>query len=117
MKTPACANGRRGRSGLKGDRRAVEPLIEALKDGNAGVREQAAWALGLRGDQRAMKALRDATKDQNREVRERAAWALGLLLMHSGYGDGFDNKVNDTQPAQNPNVAARSNATSRSRQY
>jgi HEAT repeat protein len=66
---------------LKGDRRAVEPLMGALKDDNPQVREHAAWALGLKGDHRALEALNAALKDENREVRKKAAWALGLLLM------------------------------------
>ena len=45
------------------DRRAVEPLISALKDANADVREQAAFALGQIRDRGAVEALVIALKD------------------------------------------------------
>ena len=36
---------------------AVPALVEALKDSDAGVREQVAWALGAIGDRRAVDGL------------------------------------------------------------
>jgi HEAT repeat protein len=81
--------------GLKGDQRAVEPLIQALKDSSADLRETAAWALGLRGDKRAMKPLSEALKDQNKEVRAKASWALGMLLMRNADSDGADTRKED----------------------
>jgi HEAT repeat protein len=46
--------------GLKGNANAVAALILALRDANAEVRSQAAWALGLKGDARAVEPLRKA---------------------------------------------------------
>ncbi|MGD2091022.1 MAG: HEAT repeat domain-containing protein [Candidatus Aminicenantes bacterium] len=58
-------------------RRAVVPLIFALKDMNSNVRETAAWALGKIKDPRAIGQLIAALGDINKGVRESAAWALG----------------------------------------
>ena len=62
-----------------GDRRAVEPLMEALKDESSLVREKAAAALGRIGDKRAVDPLIHALTDEDRDVRSRAAWALGQI--------------------------------------
>jgi HEAT repeat protein len=59
--------------------RAVEPLFIALKDGNADVRQQAAFALGQIRDPRAVDGLTAALKDSNVEVRKQAAFALGQI--------------------------------------
>jgi beta-lactamase regulating signal transducer with metallopeptidase domain len=53
-------------------------LKEALKDADAGVREQAIHSLGLVGGSEAAAVLIEALRDSDAEVRERAAWALGL---------------------------------------
>ncbi|MHA1431592.1 MAG: HEAT repeat domain-containing protein [Candidatus Freyarchaeota archaeon] len=45
------------------DRRAVEPLIQALGDEHWRVRWRAAWALGEIGDERAVKPLIRALED------------------------------------------------------
>src|SRR6185436_18344229 len=58
---------------------AVPALIEALKDTDAGVREQVAWALGAIGDRRAVDGLVGALSDSAPGVRKQAAWALGEL--------------------------------------
>ena len=58
---------------------AVPALVDALKDTDAGVREQVAWALGAIGDRRAVDGLIAALKDQAAPVRKQAAWALGAL--------------------------------------
>jgi HEAT repeat protein len=50
----------------------------ALKDSDAQVRSQAAWALGLKGDSRAVESLVEALKDTDGHTRSQAAWALGL---------------------------------------
>jgi HEAT repeat protein len=52
-------------------------LAGALKDADAHVRKQAAWALGEIKDPRASGALASALKDASAEVRKQAAWALG----------------------------------------
>ena len=61
------------------DRRAVEPLISALKDADADVREQAAFALGQIRDTAAVDALIVAVKDADTDVREQVVFALGQL--------------------------------------
>jgi HEAT repeat protein len=57
----------------------VEPLVIALKDSNADVRQQAAFALGQLDDARAIDALTAALKDPSADVRQQAAFALGQL--------------------------------------
>jgi HEAT repeat protein len=59
-----------------GDAKAVDPLIEALKDADDDVRERAAEALGKIGDAKAVDPLIEALKDASGEVRWRAARAL-----------------------------------------
>jgi len=60
-----------------GDKRAVEPLITALKDGHLFVRQKAAEALGEMGDERAIKLLKEvAQNDSGSHVREAAKEAL-----------------------------------------
>ena len=56
---------------------AVEPLIQALKDEDDGVRWSAAEALGEIKDARAVKPLVKALKDKYWYVRKQAAYALG----------------------------------------
>jgi HEAT repeat protein len=56
----------------------IDPLLAALTDAEASVREQAAWALGLKGDRRVIAGLLAALDDDAPAVRERAVWALGL---------------------------------------
>lgn len=61
----------------KGDKRAVDPLIEELKeDESAGVRAEAARALGVIGDERAIGPLTEALEDPSDLVRSYAAGAL-----------------------------------------
>ncbi|WP_192810249.1 HEAT repeat domain-containing protein [Actinomadura rudentiformis] len=57
----------------------VEPLMRALRDESARVREHAARALGHLGDKRALRSLLELLGDENRSVRYRAAQALGDL--------------------------------------
>ena len=47
-------------------------LIQALKDSDADVRQQAAFALSQVGDDSAVEALTVAMKDPNAEVRQQA---------------------------------------------
>ena len=62
---------------------AVEPLVEALKDKHADVREMAARTLGDIGDRRAVPGLIDALAaagaDESYRVRQRVVEALGKL--------------------------------------
>jgi ribosomal protein L40E len=59
-----------------GGRRAVEPLIGALKSDNEKVREAAAGALGLMDDTRAIEPLHAALKDESGSVRQAASKTL-----------------------------------------
>ncbi|NIM18215.1 MAG: hypothetical protein GTO45_39950 [Candidatus Aminicenantes bacterium] len=65
--------------GKIGDKRAVEPLINSLKDENARVREGAVEALGKIKDKRAIEPLIHSLKDENANVREVAVEALGKM--------------------------------------
>jgi len=65
--------------GSMGDVRAVQPLINALKDNDRRVRSSAAYALGNIGDIRAEQPLIDALKDNDKWLRESAASALGRI--------------------------------------
>src|SRR5439155_9239512 len=61
------------------DPRAVEALVEALKDKDRNVREAAAGSLGRIGDASAVDALLEALKDYDQCVRRAAADALGMI--------------------------------------
>jgi HEAT repeats len=67
--------------GRLGDARAVNPLVDRLKnDSYRDVRVAAAWALGEIGDPRASVYLeRSSTYDKKAEVRDAATRALGRL--------------------------------------
>ena len=54
--------------------------MEALKDEDAEVREQAAWALGMIGDRSALNALTEAMNDEDPGVRKNAMWALSRVF-------------------------------------
>jgi len=60
-------------------KRAVGPLIQALKDESSSVRQLAARVLGEKGDSRAVEPLIQALKDEDTAVRKTAAGALGEL--------------------------------------
>ncbi|MCF8051858.1 MAG: protein kinase [Desulfobacterales bacterium] len=63
-----------------GDDRAVEPLIEALKErGYTSLQFKAAKALGKIGDARAVEPLVEALKDDYAGVRKQAAASLGEI--------------------------------------
>jgi len=66
--------------GQIGDIRAVEPLLQALKDGKAVVREAAAMALGMIGDARAVEPLIQTLQDKDSWVSRAAAEALAKAL-------------------------------------
>ncbi len=67
------------RLGEIGDTRAVEPLIQVLKDKDKDVRLTAARVLGGIGDARAVEPLIQALTDEERVVRMNAATALGRI--------------------------------------
>ena len=57
---------------------AVPALIEALKDNDAGVRRQSAWALGRIGAEAkdAVPALMEALEDNDADVRQESDRAI-----------------------------------------
>jgi HEAT repeat protein len=57
----------------------MDPLLKAMDDTDAQVREKVAIALGASGDPRAMSALERALSDPDAQVREKAASGLILL--------------------------------------
>ncbi|MDP6380206.1 MAG: M56 family metallopeptidase, partial [Phycisphaerae bacterium] len=63
----------------EGARAAVEPLIAALKDGDANVRLRAADALGKIQDARAIEPLTAALEDEDPSVRAVVAHALATI--------------------------------------
>lgn len=65
--------------GQMGDRRALDPLIAALRDEDTVVRTEAAAALGGLADRRAVPPLIRALYDAQWEVRSNAALSLGAL--------------------------------------
>jgi len=65
--------------GASGDRRALEPLLEALREADPFTREAAARALGQLGDRRAVDGLLAALHDPWWNVRAAACQALGQL--------------------------------------
>ena len=65
--------------GQIGDKRALESLIDLLKDNNEYVRANAAYALGQIGDKRAIDPLIEAFKDNCNHVRVCVAKALGQI--------------------------------------
>lgn len=65
--------------------RGVDLLVPLVRDdADAGVREQAAWALGMIESAAAVPALTSATEDAVDGVREQAAWALGMIESADG---------------------------------
>ena len=57
----------------------ITALVETLKDSDADVRKQAAWALGRIRSEQAVDGLIAAMRDSDQEVRKQAIWALGRL--------------------------------------
>lgn len=65
--------------GTAGDRRAVDALLEALRDDNAAVRLVAAKALGKIGDPKALAALNTAANDPVPSVAQAARQAIAIV--------------------------------------
>src|SRR4029450_11866850 len=57
----------------------ITALAEALKDSDADVRHQAAWALGRIRSEQSVDALIAALRDQDQEVRKQVIWAIGRI--------------------------------------
>ena len=64
--------------GYIGDEKAIQPLINTLKDGNKLVRREASTALTRIGE-KAVDPLISILKDDDWKVRGAAAWALGSM--------------------------------------
>jgi HEAT repeat protein len=58
---------------------SVEPLIQALKDNDEGIRVESVEALEIIGDKRAVGPLIESLKDKDRRVRQKSVRALGKL--------------------------------------
>jgi len=65
--------------GKIGDKRAIEPLIAALRDKDDRVQQAAAEALGKIADERAVEPLIAALKGENSRIRKVAAETLGKI--------------------------------------
>jgi HEAT repeat protein len=65
--------------GRVGDKRAIEPLIDALQDEHPGVRGAAANALGAIGDETAIPYIKPLLKTDNPQLVVWAAYALTML--------------------------------------
>jgi len=65
--------------GYLGDKRAVPPLIEMLRDADADIRARAAGALGRLGDRTALEPLLSVLKDKVSVVQLNAISSLGKL--------------------------------------
>jgi hypothetical protein len=65
--------------GRLGDKRALRPLVAALRDDSPTVRAIAAAALGKLGHRASIPALREATSDRDALVRKRAQEALAQV--------------------------------------
>ncbi|MDO8915264.1 MAG: HEAT repeat domain-containing protein [Coriobacteriia bacterium] len=65
--------------GLRGDPRALQPLMDHLRSDDATLREAAAGALGLLGHADAIEALADALDDPEARVVRAAAFSLRRL--------------------------------------
>ncbi len=76
------------------DKRALKPLVTALRDKNKSVRAVAASALGGLGDSRALPALRRATLDKDKTVRKRATVAIGVIRKEAGSSAESSNRYN-----------------------
>lgn len=78
-----------------GDPKAIDPLVEALKDKFRPVREAAAEALGkLGGDPRGVEAFLDFLKNSSSMVREEGAAALGKIG-HRSAAEALIQVIND----------------------
>jgi len=93
--------------GRLGDRRAVEPLMDAvLHDRDASVREHAATALGMLGDARASEVLaRAAQADPDARVREHAATAASRPGDPAAVQSLIDAVLNGENPAVREHAA------------
>src|SRR5262245_27207036 len=57
----------------------ITALVDALKDSDADVRKQAAWALGRIRSEQSVDGLMAAMRDADQDVRKQAIWALGRI--------------------------------------
>ena len=76
----------------------IPDLVEALKDANDDVREQAAFALGQVGDKAAVPGLVQALSDAKPDVRQQAAFALSQIGDASAVDALTTAMTKDTDP-------------------
>ena len=57
----------------------ITALADALKDSDADVRRQAAWALGRIRSEQSIDPLIAALRDTDQDVRKQVIWALGRI--------------------------------------
>ncbi len=65
--------------GRVGDKRGVEPLLEALENGDTDSQIYNLWALGLIGDNSAVPGVLKQLKHEDPSVRKYAAFVLGAI--------------------------------------
>ncbi len=75
------------------DRRALKPLVRALRDENRVVRAVAAASLGQLGDEQALPSLKRATRDKDPTVRRRATQAIVAIRKTATAHDGGERSV------------------------
>ena len=80
-----------------GDSRAVEPLIQALKDDDPEVRANSAKTLGIIGNEKAIIPLIQISKDNNPDIRYIALKALKLLTENNSYEDNLPLKTRESK--------------------
>ena len=78
-RNPTCASRRRSRSARFATLAPCQPLISALKDEAADVREQAAFALGQIRDRARGRSAGHRAQGSAPDVREQVAFALGQI--------------------------------------
>lgn len=80
-----------------GDSRAVEPLIQALKDEDPEVRANSAKTLGIIGNEEAIEPLIQISKDNNPDIRYIALKSLKLLTENNSYEDNLPLKTRESE--------------------
>lgn len=80
------------------NKRAVQPLLRALRDKSPIVRSLAAAALGAIGETRALPALRRASKDKVSKVRKRAKTAIKLIRRKNASRSKVVNAMSKNRP-------------------
>jgi HEAT repeat protein len=85
--------------GRLGDKKALKPLVGALRDKSATVRAVAAAALGKLGHRAALPALREAANDDDELVRKRAREAVVSISEANGIDVDLPEETKDGDDA------------------